>query len=103
MTLKELEPVFNKYQLDYEKEISELELQYSQEEHKYRSFYQNTLQEAMEMEEKRVKSEIFQRNKNLEFGLMQKIDALNSEYKDRKASITGNFIYLFMVHRIYNI
>ena len=84
-----MEPVFNKYQLDYENELAELELKYQQEESKHRSFYQNALQETLEMEEKRVKSDVVQRNKSLEFNLMQKMDAINADYKDRKASVTG--------------
>ena len=91
MTKKEMEPVFNKYQLDYENELAELELKYQQEESKHRSFYQNALQETLEMEEKRVKSDVVQRNKSLEFNLMQKMDAINADYKDRKASVTGQY------------
>ena len=88
-TLRELKPVFQKIQLDYERELSELELKHQKNEAAMRNSFQNELQEVIEAEEKRVKSEYRSLQKHKEKNTQSVVDDIHYEYKERKANLTG--------------
>ena len=66
-----------------------MELKHQQDEASIRTSFQNDLQEVIESEEKRVKSECKAMLKHKEMNTQNVVEDINYEYKDRKHNLIG--------------
>jgi len=86
-TLKELQPIFQKLQLDHEKEISEIELNAQTQESVLRASFQNNLQEIIELDEKHAKEESKAQSTHKDAAASTQLEEMGYEHKQRKQQL----------------
>ena len=90
--MMEMKPIFQKLQLDYEKELSQVELKAQSEESSLRSTFQNNLQEIVEIDERHAKDECRAATKHRDSSTNAQIEEMGYEHKYRKQQLIGIFL-----------
>jgi hypothetical protein len=86
-TLRELQPIFQKLQLDHEKEVSAIELKAQTDEAALRTAFQNNLQEIIELDERHAKEESRALTQRREAATEAQVQDMEYEHKQRKAQL----------------